>query len=180
MAAFSTFRALAWRLLALVATLALVSCKDTYAFRDANAGFAVDFPGTDAPKDLTRTQDGIEIHSRGVEEQPGRFYRVTWTDLPPSSAGSPKDIYDGKRTDLTRGHGAIEHENDVRFGNVLGREFIYRASNDNADIHGTMRLFLNGQRLYQVHFFATTTAMVDSMTLERGKRFLDSFQIIKP
>lgn len=117
-------------------------------------------PGNPVPVGASFEVSGIPLRLKQYvtsQQNDAVIYMVGWTDLPPnrlsevSAKASLDSVRDGVRERLK---GQLVHEFNVQLAGSPGRHFKMRAVVDNLPYSVTQRVYLKGNRIYQL------TAMV--------------------
>jgi hypothetical protein len=103
---------------------------------------------------------------------------VGYTDIAEGDGmPSATDVYDGKREEFRQAQAEIEREGDVYVGNLLGREYAWHSTTEGITLTGLTRVYLKGQRLYLVGFWAPDSS-IDHAAMESARQFLGSFRFV--
>lgn len=138
----------------------------------AGDGFRVAFPGK--PKITTQAVPGVTLKMWLVEKKTGAFF-VAVANLPePVPPGMEKVVLDKARDGaLKNARAELKAEKDIQAGKHPGREIVAGLNQPQGALL-RLRLFLVGQRLYQVMVVGQAEFVED----RTGTAFLDSFALV--
>jgi hypothetical protein len=167
--------------LLLVMGILLAGCGETTwsEFSSAEGAFSVLMPGT--PTEQTQTQDTelgtIDVHSFTFEQN-GVAYLVGYNIFPAAvtEAATPDSMLDGARGGQVEAvKGTLMNEEEITLGAYLGRDLEIQIENSDGTSSLRSRIFLVGDRLYQV----MVVGPKGQSTSPDTTKFLDSFKLVE-
>ena len=160
-----------------VVVLTAACNKKAQVFRSESGGFSVMIPGK--PDESTRKLDTprgkIDLHLFTAQKS-NRAYIVSYSDYPDEMVkqNSPEKILDGSRDGQVRSMGKLILEKNISLDGNPGRELVVEGkTSDGHDASSKTRIFLVGNRLYQV-IFAAPKGEASSSEMDD---FLESFKL---
>ena len=151
--------------------------KKPEMYRSESGGFSVMIPGK--PDESTQALDTprgkIDLHLFTVQKG-NRAYIVSYSDYPEEMVkqNSPQKSLDGSRDGEVRNMGKLILEKNLSLDGHPGRELVIEGkTSDGHEATSKTRIFLVGNRLYQV-IFAAPRGEVSSSEMDD---FLESFKL---
>ncbi|MEW9124606.1 MAG: hypothetical protein AB2421_17985 [Thermotaleaceae bacterium] len=153
--------------------------KVVEAMKFEDGGFAVGFPAKpELVQQTAKTPIGDIAFNMYIHEKKDVAYTVSYNDYPQEFIDSIEDMemfYEGaiggaaKSADAT----ALEQK-DITLGEYSGKEITYEGVLEGEDFSMFQRVFLVGNRLYQVN----VTGTKKGIKMEDVQKFMDSFELI--
>ena len=148
----------------------LIAKSDWKKFSPDNGRFAVLLPGKPTEETETeKTDDGTTVHHTfSLATETGAFV-VMYSDFPMDiTIIKPDALLDEACKGLSTGGDQLLSQRRISLGAYPGREIEYKTQNGTT---GKARIFLVGQRLYQLHVAFPQAADT--------KKFFDSFELMQ-
>lgn len=170
-----------WMILVIVAIVGFnYYQKQTTEWREVvsdQGAFSVSMPGRptlELQKEVT-VLGQVDI-PHYVVEQNGLGYMAGYADFPTTArrTGSDSEVLDGASSGVVKGaRGTLLSESRIRYGHHPGRELRIEATRDNRKYTVHLRVYLAGNRIYQLGVFVPEGAEATDAT-----RFLGSFKLL--
>lgn len=164
-------------LLVLFLVIFATGCSQPQAYDSSSGRFTIDFPGK--PKEQSQTVQtpvgSIAVHIIMYESR-SAAYGVTYSDFPAShiESSSVDEILDGACQGAARNiGGTIISQKPISIGNHPGQEVKVAASTSGKKVEVRNRIYLVGNRLYQVVVTSTPGDTEDST----ANKFVNSFKL---
>lgn len=154
-----------------------VGCSEPHQYDSSAGKFSVEFPGKPEEQSQTvQTEVGSIKLNIVMYEKRNSAYLVMYCDYPADhvqAAGSDVILEGACEGAVSNIRGTLVSQEPITIGDHPGREIKATASTDGNQVELRSRIYLVGNRLYQVIVSATPGGTKDSV----ANRFVDSFKL---